>query len=201
MISWLNGRVRGLRTGCLASITAGVAFAVSAWGQQAVAPISGASLPPLAVPHPTYRTVAYEVMVDRPAAAAWSRVGKYCDIAEWFRTTCRLISGTDGQVGAVRDVANGVIELLVARTDLSYTYTQAARAGVPFNAFHGTLEARPVTATTCRLIYSYVYDTSTMPDDAARAAEAAARQARATGMLQNMKILAEGGKLPPAPPR
>jgi hypothetical protein len=42
---------------------------------------------------------------------------------------------------------------------------------------------------------------SMLPDDAARAADRARRTERFTQALQNMKILAEGGKLPPAPAR
>jgi len=37
-----------------------------------------------------------------------------------------------------------------------------------------------------------------LPDDTARAADKARRNARFMQALQNMKILAEGGKLPPA---
>ena len=37
-----------------------------------------------------------------------------------------------------------------------------------------------------------------LPDDAARAADRARRTERFTQALQNMKILAEGGKLPAA---
>ena len=29
----------------------------------------------------------------------------------------------------------------MAKTELSYTYTQPVRDGVPYNAYHGTLEA------------------------------------------------------------
>ena len=74
------------------------------------------------------------------------------------------------------------------------------RAGVPFNAYHGTVEAKPVTATSSKLIYSFFYDNSMLASDAARATEATNRRTRFQGALDNMKILAEGGTLPPAPP-
>jgi hypothetical protein len=63
------------------------------------------------------------------------------------------------------------------------------------------LEARPVTATTSKLVYTLVYDNSMMADDAARDRDKARRAAQFTTALENMKILAEGGTLPPAPPR
>jgi hypothetical protein len=62
--------------------------------------------------------------------------------------------------------------------------------------YHGTLEARPVTATTSKLVYTLMYDNSLLPDDAAREADRARRTASFTRALQNMKILAEGGTLP-----
>jgi len=67
-------------------------------------------------------SVAMDIAVDRPAADVWKRVGKYCDIAEWMRMPCTITSGRDGEFGAVRSVVNIVDEVLVARTELSYTY-------------------------------------------------------------------------------
>jgi hypothetical protein len=58
-----------------------------------------------------------------------------------------------------------------------------------------------VTPTTSKIIYTLVYDNSLLADDAAREADKARRTAQFTTALENMKILAEGGTLPPAPPR
>jgi hypothetical protein len=62
--------------------------------------------------------------------------------------------------------------------------------------YHGTLEARPVTPTTSKLVYTLVYDNSQMADDAAREADKMRRTQTFTRALDNMKILAEGGTLP-----
>ena len=97
-------------------------------------------------------------------------------------------------MGAVRSVAN---EVLVAKTEFSYTYTQPVRAGRPYNLYHGTLEARPVTAATSKLLYTLMWDNSMLPDDAARDKDKASRTATFTRALQNMKTLAEGGTLAP----
>ena len=153
---------------------------------------------PLAIPNPNYVSIPLEITVNRPAAEVWKRVGKYCDIGEWFRIACTITSGKDGELGAVRTVGN---EILVGKTELSYTYTQPVREGRPYNLYHGTLEARPVTATTSKLVYTLVYDNSMLADDAARDRDKAQKTAQFTGALENMKILAEGGTLPPAPAR
>jgi hypothetical protein len=155
----------------------------------------GRGAAPLAVPNPHYVSIEMEIDVNRPAEEVWQRVGKYCDIAEWFQSSCTMLSGTEGELGSVRSVAN---EILVGKTALSYTYTQPVREGRPYNQYHGTLEARPVTATTSKLIYSLVFDNSMLADDAAREANIASRRERFMGALRNMKILAEGGTLPPA---
>jgi len=154
--------------------------------------------PPLQVPNPTYISIPLEIAVNRPAAEVWKRVGKYCDIGEWFRIPCTITSGKDGEFGAVRSVAG---EILVGKTELSYTYTQAVREGRPYNLYHGTLEARPVTATTSKLVYTLVFDNSMLADDAARERDKQQKITTFTRALENMKILAEGGTLPPAPPR
>jgi hypothetical protein len=161
-------------------------------------PGGGAAPAPLAVANPTYVSIPLEIMVNRPAAEVWKRVGKYCDIGEWFQISCTIASGKDGEFGAVRSVGN---EILVGKTELSYTYTQPVREGRPYNLYHGTLEARPVSATTSKLVYTLVYDNSLLPDDAAREKDKAQRTAQFTRALENMKTLAEGGTLPPPPAR
>lgn len=92
-----------------------------------------------------------------------------------------------------------VNEVLVGRTELSYTYTQPPREGRPYNLYHGTLEARPVTEGTSRIVYTLMWDNSMLEDAAAREADRERRRATFTRALENMKILAEGGALPPAP--
>jgi hypothetical protein len=148
------------------------------------------------VANPNYVSIHLEVDVNRPAADVWKRVGKYCDIGEWFQVAagCKILSGPDNEVGAVRSIAN---EVLVGKTELSYTYTQPVRAGRPYNLYHGTLEARPVTATTSKLLYTLMWDNSMLADDAAKEKDKASRTATFTRALQSMKTLAEGGTLAP----
>jgi hypothetical protein len=181
------------------SMSLAVCVAVSA-AAQATAPPSSTAPPQTtsAAPAPNYVSIPLEIVVDRPAAEVWKRIGKYCDIAEWFQVACTITSGKDGEYGAVRSIGN---EVLVGKTELSYTYTQPVREGRPYNLYHGTLEARPLTATTTKLLYTLVYDNSMLPDDGAREKDKAQRTATFTRALQNMKTLAEGGTLPPRPPR
>jgi len=161
-----------------------------------VASAQGRGPAPLAIPNPTYVSIPMEVTVNRPAAEVWKRVGKFCDIGEWARIPCTLLSGKDGEFGAVRSVGN---EILVGKTELSYTYTQPVREGQPYILYHGTLEARPLTATTSKIVYTLMLDNSTLADDAAREADKTRRANQFMPFLENMKILAEGGTLPPAP--
>jgi hypothetical protein len=195
--------VRSRILGAIAFAAASVAFTALAFAQASASPPAqagrGGTPAPLAIPNPNYVSIPMEVTVDRPAAEVWKRIGKYCDIGEWLRiSNCTILSGKDDEIGAVRSVGN---EVLVGKTDLSYTYTQPVREGRPYNLYHGTLEARPVTATTSKLIYTLVFDNSMLADDAARQADIERRRTQFTQALQNMKILAEGGTLPPAPQR
>lgn len=178
--------------------TAAVAVACLAHVASGQTPAPGAAPLSNVVANPTYVSIPLEITVNRPAAEVWKRVGKYCDIGEWLRIPCTITSGKDGEIGAVRSVAN---EVLVGRTELSYTYTQPVRAGRPYNLYHGTLEARPVTATTSKLVYTLMFDNSMLADDEAREKDKAQRTTQFTRALENMKIIAEGGTLPPAPPR
>ena len=189
----------------IAQTVAGCALAVAfiALSAGAKAPAQAAQGAPAApvstvVASPTYISIPMEVTVNRSAADVWKRVGKYCDIGEWLRLPCTITSGKDGEFGAVRSVG---AEVLIGKTDLSYTYTQTVKEGRAYNLYHGTLEARPVTATTSKLIYTLFFDNSMLPDEAARERDKQQKTAAFTRALDNMKILAEGGTLPPAPPR
>lgn len=150
----------------------------------------------IVVENPTYTTIPLEIDVNRPAAEVWARIGKYCDIAEWLQIPagCKMLSGAEGEVGSVRSVAN---EVLVGKTQYSYTYTQTVRAGRPYNLYHGTLEVRPVTDKTSKIVYTLMYDNSMLADDAAREKDKVGRTATFQRAMTNMKTLAEGGKLTP----
>jgi len=183
------------------TVAIGLGFAMCIAGAasaQAPAPATPPAPAPLAIPNPTYISIPLEITVNRPAADVWKRVGKYCDIGEWLQIPCTITSGKDGEFGAVRSIGN---EVLVGKTELSYTYTQPVREGRPYNLYHGTLEARPLTATTSKLVYTLVLDNSMLADDAARERDRAQRTTQFTRALQNMKTLAEGGTLPPPAPR
>lgn len=163
-------------------------------GGPGAAPAAGS----VAVANPTYTALVMEVAINRPAGEVWKRVGKYCDIGEWFQVPCTITSGKDGEVGAVRSIGR---EILVGKTDLSYTYTQPVQEGRPYILYHGTMEAKPVTPVTSKIVYTLMWDNSTLADDAARDRDKAQRRQMFEGALNNMKILSEGGTLPPRAPR
>jgi len=184
------------RMGTVAAIvTASAALAAQAPAGQQPATNPNANI---VVENPTYTTIPLEIAVDRPAAEVWKRVGKYCDIGEWLQIPagCKILSGTDGEVGAVRSVAN---EVLVGKSQYSYTYTQTPRNGRPYNLYHGTVEVRPVTDKTSKIVYTLMYDNSMLADDAAREKDKVGRVATFTRAIQNMKTLAEGGTIAPRP--
>jgi hypothetical protein len=175
-----------------------VVLSLAAW------PVTAQPAPPapLANPNPTYVSILLEQDVARPAAEVWKKVGGFCDMQVWFPgARCQITAGKDGELGAVRTLNGSIQEILVGRTELSYTYTQPVRVGPPYNLYHGTLEARPVTATTAKLVYSLMMDNSMLADETARKAALDANRAITTRVLGNMKIVAEGGTLPaPQPP-
>jgi hypothetical protein len=147
----------------------------------------------LRTPNPHYVAIPMTLTVNAPVDAVWARIGKYCDIGEWGIPNCSILSG-DGGLGTIRSIGN---EVLVGKTKYSYTYTQPVREGVTYILYHGTLEAAPLSATTTRLNYTLVYDNSSLADDAAREKDLDNRRTRFTKMLDNMKVLSEGGTLPP----
>jgi uncharacterized protein YndB with AHSA1/START domain len=139
-----------------------------------------------------YVSIEMEIDINKPAAEVWAKVGDYCDIAEWLNFPCEITSG-DGGMGTVRSLAGGrILEILVAQTELSYGYTQPVVEGQFYNLYHGFMEARPVTATTSKMIYTLVYDVSNLADQAAKDADIARRRGSFENALRNMKTIAEG---------
>jgi hypothetical protein len=132
-------------------------------------------------------TISLETTVNAPADVAWKKVSGYCDIGAWFKTTCEITSGKDGEVGAVRVIAGRVTELLVANTAWSYTYSQPKS---PID-YHGTLEIRPVDKKTSKLFYTLVYDAAGLPDPSKKDADIANRTKQFTGLLATIKGVAE----------
>ena len=180
-----------------ALVAASLAGAALAQPPAAPAPAAGGAISAA----PTYVNIHMEIDVNKSAAETWARVGKYCDLGEWLRAPCVITSGTDGQPGAVRTIAGRIIEVLVGKTPTSYTYTQPVASNTaPYNLYHGTLAAVPVTATTSKLVYDIFLDHSTIPAER-RDADLTQRRTQFTGALANMKILAEGGTMPAAPAR
>jgi hypothetical protein len=157
------------------------------------------AMPPMPTPeqlqtaNPHYVAIPMTLTVNAPVDAVWARIGKYCDIGEWGFPNCTILSG-EGGLGTVRSIGN---EVLVGKTKYSYTYTQPVRESGFYSMYHGTLEAAPLSTTTTRLNYTLVYDNSNLTDDAARDKDLENRRTRFTGMLENMKVLCEGGTLPP----
>jgi hypothetical protein len=144
-----------------------------------------------ALAQPEYVRIEMEIDVDKPAHEVWDKVGGYCDISVWFNgLDCEITSG-DGGMGTVRVLAGRIIEILVAKTDLSYGYTQPVNEGQYYILYHGFMEAKPVNFVSSKLLYTLVYDVSNLADQAAKDADMARRRTQFEGALATMKQLAE----------
>jgi len=76
---------------------------------------------------------------------------------------------------------------MVSRTDLSYTYAQPLS---PIE-YHGSVEVKPTSATTSKIVYTLFYDQAPLADQAARDKDRAGRAGMFMGALTKMKALAE----------
>lgn len=143
-----------------------------------------------AVAQTEYTRIHMEIDVNRSAEEVWVKVGGYCAISEWLNLSCEITSG-DGGIGTVRLLADRIVEIMVAQTELSYGYTQPAVQGEFYNLYHGFMEARAINANSSKLIYTLVYDPSNLADAAAREADIERRRGTFQRALANMKALAE----------
>lgn len=144
---------------------------------------------PAAAAAPDYVAMTNTVVVDRPVAAVWARIGGWCAIADWLKVSCEVTSG-NGEVGSVRRLNGTTLEAMVAKTPTSYTYWQTAGA-MGTAAFHGTLAAAPEGQGKTRLSYTVFYDAALLASDAERAAQHKRLETRFVEPLNEMKWLAE----------
>ncbi len=171
----------------LVSLLAGAALAVG---------LAGTASAQGTWPKPEYVSIPMEITVNKPAADVWAKVGGWCDISKWITPTggvpCEVTSG-NSEVGSVRVIAGRVTEIMTAKTELGYGYTQPAVEGKWYNTYHGFLEVRPVSATTSKIVYTLMLDVADKADQAAKDADVAGRRKQFEGALGNMKKLAEAG--------
>jgi Polyketide cyclase / dehydrase and lipid transport len=138
---------------------------------------------------PEYAVVVQSIDVAKPADVVWKKVGGFCSIHDWLaggRLTCVYTTG-DGGVGTNRLLAGRINEVMVSKTDLSYTYTQPLS---PID-YHGSVEVKPTSATTSKLIYTLFWDQAPLPDQAAKDKDKAGRAGMFMGALKAMKALSE----------
>lgn len=171
----------------LVSLLAGAALAVG---------LAGTATAQGTWPKPEYVSIPMEITVNKPAADVWAKVGGWCDISKWITPTggvpCEVTS-SHSDVGSVRVIAGRVTEIMTAKSELGYGYTQPAVEGKWYNTYHGFLEVRPVSATTSKIVYTLMLDVADKADQAAKDADVAGRKKQFEGALGNMKKLAEAG--------
>jgi hypothetical protein len=169
------------------SLLAGAAMAIG---------LAGAASAQGTWPKPEYVSIPMETTVNKPAADVWAKVGGWCDISNWITPTggvpCEVTS-SHSDVGSVRVIAGRVIEIMTAKTEFGYGYTQPAVEGKWYNTYHGFVEVRPVSATTSKIVYTLMLDVADKADQAAKDADVAGRKKQFEGALANMKKLAEAG--------
>ncbi len=139
-----------------------------------------------------YTNVTLHIDVDRSADEVWKKVGGFCDIKDWLNLPCEITSGS-GDLGTVRSltvprVGTKIEEVMVAKTERSYTYTQPTTTIL----YHGTLEVVPQGKDKSRINYSLVWDQAPLPNDEAKAKDRDQRTKSFTAALENMKKRVEG---------
>jgi hypothetical protein len=92
----------------------------------------------------------------------------------------------------VRVIAGRVTEIMTAKSQHGYGYTQPPVEGKFYNLYHGFIEAVAVDAKTTKINYTLMLDVSDKADQAAKDADVNGRRKQFEAALQNIKKLAEG---------
>lgn len=132
---------------------------------------------------------------NKPADVTWDRIGghDWCGILRFLDRLkgCTIDSGK-GEVGSVRTVMVGTtptVEMAVARTPLSYTYSQ------PYTPifYHGTMAVEPIDGAHSKIVYTLMWNQTPVGD---ASAQAAAREARRGAFQRAVDKMAEAANAP-----
>ena len=139
-----------------------------------------------------YTSIHLHIDVDKSADEVWKKVGGFCQIQDWLKLPCEITSGS-GDLGTVRSltiprVGSKVEEVMVAKTDHSYTYTQPTTTIL----YHGTLAVVPAGKHKSRINYDLVWDQAPLPNEEAKTKDRDQRSKTFTAALESMKKLVEG---------
>lgn len=140
----------------------------------ASASASLAQTPPAPAPTPSvdYVAVRFETTINRPAAVVWAKAGgDFCALYVVRRMDCVIVAG-DGEVPTIRRLNGTTFEHMLAKTPLSYTYGQLVGSMQAYD-YHVTFAAAPISATSSKLTYVFVYDQAKVKPDQRQATRAA----------------------------
>jgi hypothetical protein len=144
---------------------------------------------------PEYVSIPMSIEINKPVADVWAKIGGWCDISKWITPTGGVpceVKSSHSDVGSVRVIAGRVTEIMTAKSQFGYGYTQPPVEGKFYNLYHGFMEAVPASPTTTRINYTLVLDVSDKADQAAKDADVNGRRRQFEAALQNIKKLAEG---------
>jgi hypothetical protein len=131
-----------------------------------------------------YAVIMIREEVDRPVDHVWGVIGGFFDLDKWLGVPCAAQAG-DGGIGSVRRIRDAIIEPMIAATGYSYSYVQTEGPMAPY-CYHGTVAAEARGEKSAAIIYTLVYDQSSMDDDK-RASERARLEGRFGGAVDAMK--------------
>lgn len=132
--------------------------------------------------------IVCETDIDQPIESAWISIGCFADAGQFLNISSKLVSG-DGALGSIRLVGDSILELLVAIGPYCYGYAQI-QGPMASLAYHGCLSLQHLSSNRCKLIYTILYDESTM-DDQRRTGEEKRIRDRFNDAVNAMKHVAE----------
>jgi hypothetical protein len=149
----------------------------------------GAGAASAQTPQPAdWTTLTMTADLNKPAAVAWERIGgnDWCAIGKYLDVKSCAVNSGKGELGSVRTINGSVVEIVVARTPLSYTYAQ------PFTPifYHGTVSVQPVDAHHSKLIYTLIWNQTAVGDAKAQADARSSRKTRFQAAVDKMAAAA-----------
>lgn len=137
---------------------------------------------------PDFAVVECKIGISVVAHQAWETIGNYADAGKYLDVASEQIFGNGG-IGSVRTIAGSIVEVMVGKGPLSYTYTQTSGPMAAYS-YHGSVALEANGDRSSTLTYTINYDQASM-SESQRVAALQRIRPRFDGMIQAMKEAAE----------
>ena len=103
-------------------------------------------------------TIHHRASVDRGVDIVWPLLNGFFDLGLFLDVSCKDVNGTSA-IGAIRQIGDAILEVMVGATRHSYSYAQV-HAPMSAHAYHGCVACETNDSGGTEILYTLAFDQS-----------------------------------------